>query len=427
MEKEDDEAFSSQHTSNFPQLLQRLGISLIVSTYQAGKLIFLREQRETLNTHFRNFYSPMGMAYDSESGRLGIGAKHEVLEFRNQPDVAPKLEPKGEADAAFLPRATHHTGDIRIHEIGWIGRELWAVNTRFSCLCTFDSDHSFVPRWRPRFISALAPQDRCHLNGMAIVDGRVKLVSCLGAVDTAGGWRENKRDGGLILDVDSGEVIASGLSMPHSPRIYGGRVWLLESGHGTLSTLDLQTGKTTIVARMPGFTRGLDFYGDLAFIGLSQVRETAIFSGIPLVEELPESERVCGVYVLDIRTGETVAFLRFEGIVQEIFAVQVLPGIRFPDLINEPGDVLDSSFVLPEEALDDVPEELRSGSHEPGNGLSGSANHPIGILPAGEANRDSPAHQPPLVPSAPSVPSSFSEIGAPAVTPGESPDISTGC
>ncbi|HEX4086310.1 MAG TPA: TIGR03032 family protein, partial [Chthoniobacteraceae bacterium] len=361
-EKETDQAFSSQHTSNFPELLRRLGISVMVSTYQAGKLIFLRAEAEILNTHFRNFYSPMGMAYDGGSGRLGIGTKHKVLEFRNQPEVAPKLEPAGQCDAAFLPRAAHETGDIRIHEIGWIGRELWAVNTRFSCLCTFDGDHSFVPRWRPRFISALAPEDRCHLNGMAIADGRVKLVSCLGAVDTPGGWRENKRSGGLILDVDSGEVVASGLSMPHSPRIYGGKVWLLESGHGTLSALDIQTGQTTIIARMPGFTRGLDFFGNLAFIGLSQVRETAIFSGIPLVEELPESERVCGIYVLDIRTGETVAFLRFEGIVQEIFAVQVLHGIRFPDLINEPGDILDSSFVLPDEALDDVPKELRSGA-----------------------------------------------------------------
>src|SRR5207248_5239282 len=131
-----------------------------------------------------------------------------------------------------------------------------------------------------------------------------------------------------------------------------------ESGHGTLSVADLQTGKTEIVAKLPGFTRGFDFYGPFAFIGLSQVRETAVFSGIPLVEELSENERTCGVYVVDIRSGNIVAFLRFEGIVQEIFAVQVLPDILFPDLINEPGDTLDSSFVLPDEALRDVPKEL---------------------------------------------------------------------
>jgi uncharacterized protein (TIGR03032 family) len=273
--------------------------------------------------------------------------------------VAPKLPPAGQCDAAFLPRAIHHTGDIRIHEIGWIGRELWAVNTRFSCLCTFDLDHSFVPRWRPPFVTALAPEDRCHLNGMAVVGGRVKLVTCLGATDTAGGWRANKRDGGLLLDVESGEPLVRGLSMPHSPRVHAGRTWLLESGHGTISIADLITGKTEIVARLPGFTRGFDFHGSFAFVGLSQVRESAVFSGIPLVEQLSESERACGVYVVDIRTGQTVAFLRFEGIVQEIFAVQVLPDILFPDLINEPGETLDSSFVLPDEALRDVPRELR--------------------------------------------------------------------
>jgi len=335
-------------------------ISLLVSTYQAGKLILVRAQGGDLNTHFRNFFSPMGVDFQPETGRLAIGAKHEVWEFCNQRDVAPKLEPKGECDAAFLPRKTHHSGDIRIHEIGYIGRELWAVNTRFSCLCTFDADNSFVPRWRPRFVSALAPEDRCHLNGMAIADGRVKFVTCLGATDTAGGWRNNKRDGGMLLDVESGETILRGLSMPHSPRLYAGQFWILESGHGTISTADLKTGKTEVVAKLPGFTRGFDFFGQFAFVGLSQVRESAVFSGIPLVEELSENERTCGVYVVNIRTGNVVAFLRFEGIVQEIFAVTVLPGITFPDLINEPGETLDSSFVLPDEALGDVPRELRA-------------------------------------------------------------------
>jgi uncharacterized protein (TIGR03032 family) len=352
------ESFTSSHTSNFPALLHELGISLLVSTYQAGKLILVRAQGEELNTHFRNFFSPMGVVYDPDSGRLAIGAKHEVWEFRNQPDVAPKLEPKGECDAAFLPRTTHHSGDIRIHEIGYIGPELWAVNTRFSCLCTFDADNSFVPRWRPKFVSALAPEDRCHLNGMSIVNGRVKFVTCLGATDTPGGWRDNKRDGGLLLDVASGEPIVRGLSMPHSPRVYAGSLWVLESGHGTISTVDIKTGTTQIITKLPGFTRGFDFCGPFAFVGLSQVRETAIFSGIPLVEQLAESERTCGVYVVDIRNGNTVAFLRFEGIVQEIFAVTVIPGIKFPDLINEPGETLDSSFVLPAEALNDVPKEL---------------------------------------------------------------------
>jgi uncharacterized protein (TIGR03032 family) len=286
----------------------------------------------------------MGLAYDPETGRLAVGTRHEVWHFFNEPAVAPKVPPSSRHDAAFLPRKCHISGDIRIHEIGWAGGDLWAVNTRFSCLCTFDELHSFVPRWRPPFISVLAAEDRCHLNGMAIVEGRVKYVSCLGRTDTSGGWRENKRDGGCLLDVPSGEPLLTGLCMPHSPRRYAGRDWILESGIGALSVADLGAGRTEVVAKLPGFTRGLDFCRNIAFVGLSQVRETAVFSGIPVAAE----ERSCGVWAVDIRTGQIVAFLRFEGIVQEIFAVQVLPRILYPDLINESGELLDGSFVLPD-------------------------------------------------------------------------------
>ena len=363
MDAEEPPPFTSSHTSNFPAILRELGVSLLVSTYQAGRLIVVRAEGDKLNTHFRNFESPMGIAYQAETGRLAIGAKSEVWEFRNQPDVAPKLAPAGTHDAAFLPRWSHHSGDIRIHEIGWIGGEIWAVNTRFSCLCTFDREHSFVPRWRPGFVTGYAPEDRCHLNGMAIVGDRVKYVTCLGRTDTPGGWRRNKASGGLLLDVESGETVCSGLCMPHSPRLYAGRLWILESGIGTVSTVDPATGGTTRVSKLPGFTRGIDFHRNLAFVGLSQVRESAIFSDIPLVDEL--QERTCGVWVIDIRDGRTVAFLRFEGTVQEIFAVQVLPGILYPDIVNEPGESRDSSFVLPDEALREVPAHLRSAPSPP--------------------------------------------------------------
>jgi len=347
---------TSVHTSNLPELLTSLGISLLVTTYQAGRLIIVREQAGTLNTHFRSFASPMGLAYDG--ARLAIGTKRQVWQFINQVDVAPKLEPRKTHDAAFLPRSCYHTGDIRIHEMAYANSELWAVNTRFSCLCSFDADHSFVPRWRPPFVSALAPEDRCHLNGLAVVEGTVKYVTCLGLTNTAGGWRENKARGGSLLEVPSGEVIATGLSMPHSPRLYNGHLWILESGEGTLSRVDPKTGKAEAIVRLPGFTRGLDFFGPFAFIGLSQVRETAIFSGLPLTDRLPPNDRTCGVWVVDLRSGETAAFLRFESGVQEIFSVQVLAGIRQPDVVIDDEDLLESSFVIPEGALAEVPRSL---------------------------------------------------------------------
>ena len=350
----------SVHTSNFSALLEELGVSVLVTTYQAGKLVMLRPDGEQLNTHFRSFSKPMGLAVDGD--RLAIGTGVEIWEYHNAPAVARRLEPPGSHDACYLPRSSVCTGDIQIHEMAWGDSiegdpELWFVNTRFSCLCTRSRTHSFVPRWRPPFISALAPEDRCHLNGLGMVDGRPAFVTALGTTDTCAGWRSNKKSGGVLLDVASGEVVSSGLSMPHSPRWHDGRLWLLESGGGSFGCVDPATGAYEPVAVLPGFTRGLDFRGPLAFIGLSQVRETAVFSGIPVAER-PLAERCCGVWVVDIRTGETVAFVKFEDAVQEIFAVQVLPGVQRPDIINDQISFIADTFVVPDEALDLVPESL---------------------------------------------------------------------
>ena len=249
------------------------------------------------------------------------------------------------------------------------GGELWVVNTRFSCLCTLDGSASFTPRWRPPFVSALEPTDRCHLNGLGMVDGRPRYVTALGETDEPAGWRANKARGGILMDVASGEVITRGLSMPHSPRWYAGRLWVCESGAGTLGFIDPNTGKYEPIAEVPGFTRGLDFAGNLAFVGLSQVRESAVFSGIPITERLTEDQRTCGVCVIDLRSGQVVALLRFETAVQEVFAVTVLPGRRYPDLINDDEKLLENSFVVPDAALADVPAALR-GPADPTRGAT---------------------------------------------------------
>jgi uncharacterized protein (TIGR03032 family) len=348
----------SVHTPNFPDLLRELDVSLVVSTYQAGRLVLLRAEGDHLNTHFRAFPKPMGVAVGPK--RLAVGTAQEIQEFHDVPAVAAKLEPPGTHDACYLLRTTHLTGDVQMHEMAWVGEDLWFVNTRFSCLCTRSSAYNFVPRWRPRFVSALAPEDRCHLNGLGLRDGRPRYATALGRTDTPAGWRERKKDGGVLLDLDSNEVIAAGLSMPHSPRWYDNELWLLESGTGSIGLVECRTGRYRSVLELPGFTRGIDFCGRMAFIGLSQVRETAVFSGITLTERLPPAERVCGVYVVDTYTGKGVAWLRFEEAVQEIFAVQVLPGIRYPDLINEDAAILANSFVLPDDSLAEVAAPFRS-------------------------------------------------------------------
>jgi uncharacterized protein (TIGR03032 family) len=170
-------------------------------------------------------------------------------------------------------------------------------------------------------------------------------VTAFSETNTAGGWRENKIDGGVVMDVETGETIVRGLSMPHSPRWYDGRFWFLESGRGTFACADLTTGRVETVAELPGFTRGLAFCGPFAFIGLSQVRESATFSGIPLMERVPQRE--CGVWVIDIRSGKPAAFLRFEGQVQEIFDIQVLHGARYPELFHMAAPEVSRLYVIP--------------------------------------------------------------------------------
>lgn len=338
--------YRSVSTASFPQLLAELGSTVLVSTYQTGKLVALRAQGGGLNTHFRPLESPMGIAH--RAGRLAVGTKGQVWEYQNLPQLTPKLDPPGRHDACFVPRTVSYTGDVRVHDVAWAGGELWLVATRFSCLATLDGHHSFVPRWRPPFVTALAAEDRCHLNGMAVIDDRVRYVTALGETDAPGGWRENKASGGVLIDVDSGEPVVRGLSMPHSPRWHRGRLWILESGEGSLAAVDLDAGTVETVAKLPGFTRGLAFAGPLAFVGLSEVREATTFGGLPLTARL--EERQCGVWVVNVETGATVGFLRFEDLVEEIFDVCLLQGIRFPEIAEHGSAAVDSSFVIPDAA-----------------------------------------------------------------------------
>ena len=345
-----EEVLGSVHTLNFPDLLRQLKGCLIVSTYQAGKLVILRADGASINTHFRSFNRPMGMCADRE--RLVLGAQMEIAEFRNMPDIARRLQDPPRHDAVYIARRGHITGAIDIHEMAWDAKgDVWFLNTLFSCLCTLDKKSSFVPRWRPDFVSHYAPEDRCHLNGLAMRDGEPRYVTALGETNTPQGWRANKRDGGLLIDIKTNRVIVRGLSMPHSPRWHDGRLWVLESGRGALVTVDIKTGEKTDVARVPGFARGIDFLGPVAFIGLSQLRESNAFTDIPITED--NADRLSGVWAIHTGTGNTIGLLKFTGGVQEIFAVQAIAGVQFPEIIHE-GELLGSTYALPEAALREV-------------------------------------------------------------------------
>lgn len=338
------QSFRFVYSEDFAPLLEELGISLFVTTYQANKLLVIRAQHGRVSMLMRSFDRAMGIAVDHQ--RLAIATKKQLWFLASAPDIARQVSEHESHDICFVPRRSHVTGDISCHEITW-GRdhELWVVNTRFSCLCTLAPDYSFVPRWQPRQITKLAPEDRCHLNGLEMNKGRPEFVTALGTTDTVQGWRDQRISGGCVIHVPTGETVSAGLCMPHSPRLHQGQLWLLESGRGRLCTISQEDGKLTEAGIMGGYVRGLDFCDDYAFVGLSKARDTASFHEPDLQNRETE---ICGIRIVSLKTGTVVASLDFEAGVEEIFDLRLLRNARNPAVIGMQKDTVDGIFIVPQ-------------------------------------------------------------------------------
>lgn len=316
------------HTAEFPKVLSGLGGSLLVSTYQAGQVCAFGTVGNDLSVALESFSVAMGIAV--HPARVAVGSKG-IIWFLDSAgrDLANQFPPAGAHDAALLTRTCHVTGNIHSHEMAFVGDELWVVNTLFSCLATLQPKYHFVPRWKPPFISNChVPGDRCHLNGLAVDASDPRYVTAMAETDTPSGWRHAKERTGVLIDVRSGETVSRGFAMPHSPRIYRNRVWALDSGRGHLVVIDIPSGKWDVVSAFPGYTRGLAFLGDYAFVGLSRMRETSVFGGVPLSEFRDKLQ--CGIGVVNIRSGQQVAAFQFMSGINEIFDVQALPTVRNP-------------------------------------------------------------------------------------------------
>jgi uncharacterized protein (TIGR03032 family) len=244
-------------------------------------------------------------------------------------------------DAIYAPHQTWITGDVDVHDIGFGEDGLPVfINTLFNCIGSVSEGYSFRPVWKPPFVSALVAEDRCHLNGMALDKGVPCFVTAAGRSDRAQGWRDQVHGGGVLIDVASGEIVVAGLSMPHSPRLHDGRLWLLNSGTSEFGVVDTGTGGFTPIAFVPGFARGMAFVGGHALIGLSLPREGGTFAGLALGAELSRRKTppFCGLVAIDLRTGETSGWIRLEGVVRELYDVVALPAIRRPSAIGFKSD-----------------------------------------------------------------------------------------
>lgn len=317
----------------FTSWLAEMKASLAFTTYQSGKVFFIGLQPEgKLSIFERTFNRCMGLYGDGQT--LWMSSLYQFWRFEN---ILTKGQNIAGYDRAYVPQTAYTTGDLDAHDIA-IDKDNNPVfvNTLFSCLATVSETHSFKFLWKPKFITKLAAEDRCHLNGLVMQEGRPKYVTAVSTTDVHEGWREHRRDGGVLIDVDSDEIIASGLSMPHSPRFYNGKLWLLDSGTGYFGHVDLKTGKFERVAFCPGYARGLSFINDFAVIGLSTIRDNKTFSDLELSETLTEKnvEARCGLQIVDLRSGDSVHTLNIQGVVSELYDVLVLPDVIRPMAIG---------------------------------------------------------------------------------------------
>lgn len=324
--KHEQREFELAYSESLASILAELRCSLLVTTYMTGNLVSISERNGQIVPSFHLFDRPMGIAVNDNG--IAVGSLSQVWFLRSAPDIAAKLEPHGQFDAGYFARYAHFTGDIHVHELAWVGSELWMVNTLFCCLCSPHPSYNFAPRWQPPFISALAPEDRCHLNGLAVADGQARFVSVMAETNTKQGWREVKKTAGSIIDVRSGETVVRGLSMPHSPRFSKGKLFFLHSGLGQLETLDLASGQRTAICQLPGYVRGLAIAGNFAFVGLSRLRSSSDWAGVPIAAHLERLKS--GVWVIDLTRGTVVGSFEFKQGTDEVFDVQLLPGIRRP-------------------------------------------------------------------------------------------------
>lgn len=313
--------------------LRKLDISIALTSYQSGLLYFIgRNQQGGINVHQTALPKPMGLCMDKR-GSLTMAGAYQIMRFENILESNQQINHS--FDACFVPRRVHVTGHLDAHDVGINSDDQPVfINTRFNCIATVSDRHSFSELWRPPFISALVDEDRCHLNGMAMQDGEPRYVTAVSRSDTIDGWRDRRADGGVVIDVKTSQIVCSGLSMPHSPRMHNGRLWLLNSGTGELGVVnfgDDGTGRFEPRVFCPGFTRGLAFHGNHAFVGLSKPRYKR-FEGLALDERLKQadSEPWCGMQVIDLTTNTCVDWFRIDGNVTELFDLEVIPGSACP-------------------------------------------------------------------------------------------------
>ncbi len=337
--------FSSTYTPQLPELLLGLGCTIAITTYQAGKLVFIspNPDKERMSILPRSFHKPMGIAVHED--RMAVASKDEIIVLENSRRLAESYPNKQNIyDSLWLPRVTFYTGQVDMHDIAFGKDGIYAVNTSFSCLCKVDGNFNFNPIWQPPFIDALASEDRCHLNGLVMANGKPKYVTALGTTNTHQGWRDNIVAGGILMDVENNSIILEGLAMPHSPRMYNNELYMLLSASGEFIKVNTSQKKYQVVKKFDGFCRGLAIHNDYAFIGFSKLRKnSSTFAKL----SFSDKANFAGIKIIHLPTQAEVGEITFKASVDEIYEVAILPNMIRPNVLNTIRDDHKYALAIP--------------------------------------------------------------------------------
>ncbi len=336
--------FSCSYSPQLPELLLQLKCSLLLSTYQAGKLVMISPKDENaLVTLPRSFNKPMGL--DIQDNKMVLATKDEIIFFENSKDLAAYYpNKKNTYDSLFVPRTTFYSGQVDMHDIAFGKEGIFAINTSFSCLCEIGKGYNFIPRWKPKFISNLVSEDRCHLNGLVIKDGYPRYVTALGTTNTPQGWRDHIVNGGVLIDLQTDNILFDQLAMPHSPILYNDKLYGLLSASGQLVHFDLKNKKIEVVKELGGFCRGLDIIEDYAFVGMSKLRKnSSTFAKLPFAEKADQA----GIKVIHLPTKSLVGEIVYQSSVDEIYEVKILKDSIRPNILNTINPIHKYSLAIP--------------------------------------------------------------------------------
>ncbi|GLR16690.1 TIGR03032 family protein [Portibacter lacus] len=337
--------FSCVFKPSIPELLQELQCTIAISTYQAGKIIFISASDQNKLVQLpRNFDKAMGISIHED--KLALAVRDKVHLFANSSQLAAKYPiQENKYDALYMPRKTYYTGKVDIHDIHIGKKDIFCVNTSFSCVAKMSDTYSWEPIWKPEQITALASEDRCHLNGLIVDENdELDMVTALGNGDSFQSWRKNIPNGGMLYDVKNGKTLLSNLRMPHSPRKYANRYFLLESAEGLVQEFDQKTNKLITIKKLPAFVRGLAIYKDFLFVGKSKIRTTSsIFGKL----EIAKHDIKPGITIIHLPSQAVVGEINYLNSLEEIYDVQIIPNLTRPNIINPESDIAFKGISIP--------------------------------------------------------------------------------